>query len=387
MRKILIISTKNLSSNQFDGAQKRIFNISKSLSKKNKVDFVCLGENVLEKKPNLNFLNKLIIYKISFFSKIYNVIISILKFQPMQNGYFFSKDICNFISENKQEYDVIIFHLIRSAQYLPDNFSGKTILEMTDLISYNYGQIIKELPFFNPLKYIYLFENFLLQKYEKKVSNSFDKVVFISEKELLSSKRFIERKKIFIIGSHVESKKNVFRYKNSNNKILFVGNINYFPNKLACYNFTKKILPELRKKYPKIEFNIIGKINIFDRLFLNCFSNVKIHGPVIKIDRITKNSICGICNLKVATGLQTKIFTYMSYGLPVITSKESFPKNLFKNKKDILIYSNQDQFMKCIFELIKNKKLSNSISTNARKIIKKKLTFEKIYNKYLQLIK
>ena len=92
-----------LSSNQFDGAQKRIFDISKSLSKKNKVDFVCLGENVLEKKPNLNFLNKLIIYKTGFFSKIYNVIIAILKFQPMQNGYFFSKDICNFISENKQD--------------------------------------------------------------------------------------------------------------------------------------------------------------------------------------------------------------------------------------------------------------------------------------------
>jgi hypothetical protein len=69
MGKILIISTKNLSSNHFDGAQKRIFDISKSLSKKNKVDFVCLGENVLEKKPNLNFLNKLIIYKTSFFSK------------------------------------------------------------------------------------------------------------------------------------------------------------------------------------------------------------------------------------------------------------------------------------------------------------------------------
>ena len=162
-----------------------------------------------------------------------------------------------------------------------------------------------------------------------------------------------------------------------------MGNINYFPNKLACYSFATKILPELRKKYSKIEFNIIGKINIFDRLLLNRFSNVKIHGPVIKIDSIIKNSICGICNLKVATGLQMKIFTYMSYGLPVITSKESFPKNLFKNKKDILIYSSQDQFVKCIFELIKNKKLANLISTNSIKIIKKKLTSKKIYNKYL----
>ena len=383
MRKILIISTKNLSSNQFDGAQKRIFDISKSLSKKNKVDFVCLGENVLEKKPNLNFLNKLIIYKISFFSKIYNVIISILKFQPMQNGYFFSKDICNFISENKQEYDVIIFHLIRSAQYLPDNFSGKTILEMTDLISHNYGQIIKELSFFNPLKYIYLFEKLLLQKYEKKVSNSFDKTIFVSEKELTLAKEFIEKSKIYVIGNCFESKKKIFKHKADSNKILFVGNIGYLPNKLACYNFSKKILPQINKTYPKIEFNIVGKINTFDKFILSRFSNVKVHGPVKKIDNMIKKSICGISNLKVATGLQNKIFMYMSYGLPVIASKDSVPKNLIKNKKNILIYSRQDDLIKCISELINKKKLANLISRNSYKIVKNKLTAKKVYNKYI----
>ena len=383
MQKILIISTKNLSSNHFDGAQKRIFDISKSLSKKNKVDFVCLGENVLEKKPNLNFLNKLVIYKTSFFSKIYNVIISILKFQPMQNGYFFSKDICNFISENKQEYDVIIFHLIRSAQYLPDNFSGKTILEMTDLISYNYGQIIKELSFFNPLKYIYLFEKLLLQKYEKKVSNSFDKTIFVSEKELTLAKEFIEKSKIYVIGNCFESKKKIFKHKADSNKILFVGNIGYLPNKLACYNFSKKILPQINKTYPKIEFNIVGKINTFDKFILSRFSNVKVHGPVKKIDNMIKKSICGISNLKVATGLQNKIFMYMSYGLPVIASKDSVPKNLIKNKKNILIYSRQDDLIKCISELINKKKLANLISRNSYKIVKNKLTAKKVYNKYI----
>ena len=383
MQKILIISTKNLSSNHFDGAQKRIFDIAKSLSKKNKVDFVCIGKNLSKKKTNLDFLNKLIIYKTSFFMKIYNVIISILKFQPMQNGYFFSKDICHFVSENKQEYDIIIFHLIRSAQYLPDNFNGKTILEMTDLISFNYAQIIKELSFLNPLKYVYIFEKLLLQKYEKKISNSFDKTIFASEKELTLAKEFIEKSKICVIGNCFKSKKKIFKHNSNSNKILFVGNIGYLPNKLACYNFSKKILPQINKTYPKIEFNIVGKINTFDKFILSCFSNVKVHGPVKKIDNMIKKSICGISNLKVATGLQNKIFMYMSYGLPVIASKDSVPKNLIKNKKNILIYSRQDDLIKCISELINKKKLANLISRNSYKIVKNKLTAKKVYNKYI----
>ena len=383
MQKILIISTKNLLSNHFDGAQKRIFDISKSLSKKNKVDFVCLGENLSKKKTNLNFLNKLIVYNTGFFFKIYNVIISILKFQPMQNGYFFSKDIYHFVSENKQEYDVIIFHLIRSAQYLPDNFSGKTILEMTDLISSNYAQVIKELSFFNPLKYMYLFEKFLLQKYEKKVSNSFDKTIFVTEKELALAKGFIEKSKIYVVGNCFESKKKIFKYNTKSNKILFVGNITYLPNKLACYNFSKKILPEINKIYPEIEFNIVGKINVFDKLILSCFSNVKVHGPIKKIDKMIKKSICGISNLKVATGLQNKIFTYMSYGLPAIASKDSVPKNLVKNKKNILVFSSQNDLIRCISQLIEKKQLANLISKNSHKIVKNKLAAKKVYNKYI----
>ena len=340
-----------------------------------------------KKKSGLNFLNRVEVFKTSFIFKIINALIFALKLQPMQNGYFFSKDMNNFVSENKENYDVIIFHLIRSAQYLPDEFRGKAILEMTDLISYNYSQIIKKISSLNPLKYIYLFENFLLKRYEKKVSDFFDKIVFISKKELSLAKEIVDEKKIFIIGSSFEVKKKIFVYKKSNYKILFLGNISYFPNKLACYNFATKTLPELRKKYPNIELNIVGKINMIDKLFLNRFSNVKIHGPIVKIDRIIKDSICGICNLEVATGLQMKIFTYMAYGLPVVVSKKAFPTSVLKKNRDALVYTDQNDLILQISRLTKNKKLSNKISKNSHKFIKNKFKLYKIYKDYINLVK
>ena len=226
MQKILIVSPKTISSQGFDGAQKRIFDVARFLSKKNKVDFACISNNVLKKKGNLSFLNKILVFQISFISRIFNIIICILKLQPMQKGFFFSKKMCDFILENKDNYDTIIFHLIRSAQYLPDEFHGKKILEMTDLISCNYDQIIKEISILNPLKYLYFLEKILLRRYEKKVSNTFDKVVFISDKELSIAKTIIKKNKIINIGNAVSIKKKIFRYKKKNYKILFIGNIN-----------------------------------------------------------------------------------------------------------------------------------------------------------------
>ena len=386
MQKILIVSPKAILSQSFEGAQGRIFDIAKFLSKKNKIDFVCTSNNVLEKKGNLSFFNKIVVFQISFISRIFNIIICILKLQPMQKGFFFSKKMCDFILENKDNYDTIIFHLIRSAQYLPDEFHGKKILEMSDLISCNYDQIIKEISFMNPLKYLYFLEKILLRRYEKKVSNLFDKVVFISDKELSIAKTIIKKNKIINIGNAVSIKKKIFRHKKKNYKILFVGNINYLPNKLACYNFSKNILPKLNRHLPNLELNIVGKINIFDKFFLTRFSNVRVHGPITKLDKIIKNSVCGICNVKIATGIQMKIFTYMSYGLPALVNKDSFPKNLIENKEAI-VYKNDNQLIHCILKLVNNKKISNKISKNSFKSIKKRFGLLKTYAKYQNIIK
>ena len=35
----------------------------------------------------------------------------------------------NYIQENSNNYDVIFFHHIRSSQFLPKNYYGKTILD------------------------------------------------------------------------------------------------------------------------------------------------------------------------------------------------------------------------------------------------------------------
>ena len=63
MQKILIVSSKNLLSQPFEGAQKRILDISKFLSKKNKVDLVCVGENVKNKQIHLKHFNNFRIFK------------------------------------------------------------------------------------------------------------------------------------------------------------------------------------------------------------------------------------------------------------------------------------------------------------------------------------
>lgn len=138
------------------------------------------------------------------------------------------------------------------------------------------------------------------------------------KKKMLNSK-----KKISVIPSGIFLNKKIYRFNIKNYKIIFLGNIKYYPNKVACYNFVKNIMPEISKKFKNIEFHIIGKINFIDKFFLRKNNQIKIHGPVENIKKILKNSICAVNNVNIATGFQTKTLKYMSYGLPTLALKKS----------------------------------------------------------------
>ena len=110
-----------------------------------------------------------------------------------------------------------------------------------------------------------------------------------------------------------------------------------------------------------------------------------VQGPVDKLDKLIKNSICGICNLKTATGIQNKIFTYMSYGLPAVVSKNSFPKSLVENR-EVIVYKNNKQFVQLILQLVNNKNIAKRISKNGFNVLKNKFNLHRTYDKYLKIV-
>tara|TARA_Y100000590_G_scaffold464470_1_gene634003 strand:+ start:2941 stop:4101 length:1161 start_codon:yes stop_codon:yes gene_type:complete len=386
MKKILFISTR-FPYPIFGGDKLRAFDILEFLSKKNQVDLVCLGEKDKDLKKNLKFCKNIKVFHTNLFSRIANSIFSFLKLEPLQNGYYLSNDMKNYINNVENKYDTIICHLLRSAQYLPTQFEGKKILEITDLQSLAYEQLINQLSFFNPLKYIYFIESLLVNIYEKKIFFNFHNIVFVSKKDATEAKSKISKaKKLYVVGNAKKFASRLFKYKKSNNKIIFIGNIKFIPNLLACVDFAKNGLKKINSKYPKIKFHIIGDIRYLDKLFLSKYKNVIVHGKVKNLKNVIKNSICGLCNVKVSTGFQNKTLSYMSYGIPAILSINSFSNTNFKKNKEVLVFRNDHELVKNIFSLIKNKKVANQLSINSQKIVKKNYNKNKILSKYNEII-
>jgi hypothetical protein len=374
MKKILFIATRNPYSGKFSGDVIGSLKIIKFLKKKYNVTTVCLGVKKLKKK------NILIFRKPNFFLKILSVIFSILKMKPLQFGLFYSKKMHNYIINNAKNYDLLFFYHIRSSQYFPENYKGKSVIEMGDLYSHNYFQTFCNLSIFNPFKYIYLLESFFIRRIENDIFKKFDKIILFSMYEIKKISK-VFRKKVFKVNLSVGFVRKKFLFTKKNNKILFIGNLNYLPNLLAVRDFVKNILPPLLKRIPNINFYVIGNIGKFDKFLLSRHRNTTFLGQQRNITRYIKNSFFGLANLKIATGIQGKVLTYMSYGLPVICSKK-----VSSNFKDNVInYSNNIDLITKIINLKKNKKLSNKFSKKSLKFARKH-DENKIGSKYLKIV-
>ena len=164
--------------------------------------------------------------------------------------------------------------------------------------------------------------------------------------------------------------------------LLFIGNINYLPNKIACFDFIKQIMPILRNKGYDINFKIIGRTSQSLKSKLEKFENVKVFTDVAYPEKLCKKAVCGISNLNIASGVQNKIYEYMNIGLPTIISQKCFKSLSFKNNSDLIVYSTQDEFIKQLIKLKTNEKFANKISKNCYNVIKKKHSWSNILKKY-----
>ncbi len=359
MKKILFISVRNPFSERYSGDVIRSKKFVQYLLKKNNVEVVCLGST-----NKVTTSKRLIIRSFKRDNPlkcVLNILTSLIKFRPLHFSFFHSAEIKEFINDNYQNFDVIFCQSIRSFQFLSDKIYKKIVLDMGDLYSKNYYQTFKELSFINPLKIIYFFESIFVKQFENYCLKIADTTLLFSRREINLLKNS-EKNKIIQINFGIDKIKNLYKHNKNNYKIIFIGNIKYTPNRQACLNFIKEIFPIIKSKFSNIEFHVFGEIRDIDKNFLMRTKGVKFYGKIKNLEPYLSKVICGLANLNISTGIQTKLLTYMSYGIPSISSKQVLENFDKISSHKMIYYKNNSDLINLILKFKENKSFSNQSS-------------------------
>jgi sugar transferase (PEP-CTERM/EpsH1 system associated) len=132
------------------------------------------------------------------------------------------------------------------------------ILDLVDVDSAKWAEYAADAA--APLRWIYAAEAKRLRRIEAGALDHFDAVTVVSRREYdLYRSTVGEHRGLHIVGNGVDSEYFTALPDAASQTLVFVGVLNYKPNADAVIWFVHHVMPELRRRLPQVDFQIVGR--------------------------------------------------------------------------------------------------------------------------------
>jgi len=303
--------------------------------------------------PNINKSHKFLLFLNTFFSSM-----------PFNSCKFYSKEIEETLKEftDKKKVDILWIDHIHLAFYISSFTNFPSVLQSHGLYSLLFkGMFLKDSSI--QKKIFGLFEYVKYYFFEKRYLPRFSKIFAISENDKLDIENLTGRKDIDIIFPYVKIQKHRSKMKQSNNILLFVGYIGWYPNRDGILWFLEKVYPLIQKKIKDIQLWIVGKLP--DNFNSPIYNGVKFLGYQINIDQYFDKAQVFIVPIRYGNGIRLKILNAMSYGISIVSTPIGAEGLKIKDKRELLLAETEEEFVRKIIILLESKNLQEKLIHNS----------------------
>lgn len=376
---------------EFAGDRQMVNNHLKNLSTKYNVSAVIICTESPTEEVHSFLKEHTVSYKIFQLSKfqiLKNLIIGFISNEPLQVGYYYSKEIQSFIDKTAVEKDIFFCCNIRTAKYAAKCNLPKFI-DLIDSISLNYKRSFKNVKSLL-WKIIYWYESRKLYQYERKIISTFNAsfVVNFNEKEYWSS----ELKTNTIIWLPNGIKPHLFDYNKKienwhQKSIVFLGKMDYQPNIDAVLWFIDNVYHLLDKD---IQFFVIGARPTKKILKkAKPFKNIHIEGYLEDPYLIINSSNLIVSPMQTGGGVQNKILEGMAMAKVNVSTKLGADSILYaEDNKHFFVEDNPIKMAELINEICNNPNENGymSMGKEAKKLVKDVYTWNNHGEKVIETL-
>ncbi len=380
--KILII-TPRIPYPPYRGDKLKIFNIARQLSEDNSVEILTFYRSKKDLEDTIHFSDyniKVTTVKLTLIESLFRICLAFFSKRPFQVAWFRSVKMMRKLNEliNENNYDVVYYHLIRSAQYFKPEFSGKTmnVIDFTDAVSLYLDRFAKIEQ--NPLKKLFIkMERARIYEYEK-IAEKFHTLFICSEtdKEFLLNRGI--KANIRILSNAIDS--NYFKPSDvsfEKERIIFTGNMPYFANYDAVLYFAKEIFPIILKDIPEAKFFIVGQKPPL-KIKKLASENIIVTGFVKDIRNEYLKSAVNVAPMRFGAGTLNKVLESIALGVPVVATKMAvcgLPKEL---SKYVFVAENAGEFAAQTVKIMQDKSIRANLLEEGKDHIKTNFSWEKV---------
>lgn len=244
---------------------------------------------------------------------------------------------------NERPIHAVLVFSSAMAQYVAKYDSLLRIIDFVDVDSDKWRQYAAQKPW--PMSWIYRREAEYLARYDRKVANSFNYSLFVSENEAglfkalapevkdrtLSIENGVDTAYFSDQAAHANP------YSPDENVMVFTGAMDYWANVDAVTWFAHEVFPEIRRRMSSARFYIVGTRPTEAVRNLARIEGVAVTGAVDDVRPFLKHARCAVTPLRIARGIQNKVLEAMAMGKPIVSTEAAIEGIEIRKPLDLLI--------------------------------------------------
>ncbi|MGH7455118.1 MAG: glycosyltransferase, partial [bacterium] len=371
--KILLI-TPRLPYPPYRGDKLKIFNLLKRLSKSNSIHLISFVENGHEQE----YIQYLAPYcaaveviPLPRWRSYLQCLFGLFSALPLQVHYFKSEKMRRRIAEicRRQHFDVIHTHLIRMAQYTVGSEHPLRVLDLTDAVSLYLTRFLSREKS-RLMKLLLKVELERIKRYES-LLEQFHACFVCSEPDKEQSLKAAPEANVQIIPNGVDlayfSNDKPVPYDPA--RIVFTGNLTYYPNLDGIFYFINEIFPLVKKEMPAAKFYIVGQ-SPPAKVRALASNDVIVTGFVEDIKQHYLSSAVAVSPIRFGAGTLNKILEPLALGVPVVATSMGTEGLDLTNGKEILIADGPHTFAKHVIRVMKDQEFREKLGKEGMALVR-----------------
>lgn len=162
-------------------------------------------------------------------------------------------------------------------------------------------------------------------------------------------------------------------------RILWVGGMDWEPNRDAVIFFAKEIYPRIVEKYPGVSFEIVGSgTDQLRDLAANSTGQISVYGRVPDIRPFLAKAKVLVCPLRVGGGMRLKLLDFFAAGKAVVSTRIGAEGNAGIDGTHLLLREDAQGFADGVCSLLANSELRHTIGQNARTLVLESYSWDRI---------
>lgn len=174
------------------------------------------------------------------------------------------------------------------------------------------------------------------------------------------------------------------------NRIVFVGSMDYHANIDGVVEFAREVWPTLHARHTQLVFTIVGRDPADEVRQLASLPGIEVTGTVADVRPYYREAVAAIVPLRVGGGSRLKILEAMAAGVPVVSTTLGAEGLNVSHERDILIADTNEELGEAVATVMESEAMVRQLCEGGRALVSSRYDWlrvgEELFRIYEELL-